>query len=36
MDFQISIDIDAPADTVWRVMADVERWPGRGRAPEQV
>jgi hypothetical protein len=27
MEFQISIDIDAPCDTVWTVMSDVERWP---------
>jgi hypothetical protein len=26
MDFQIAVDIAAPPDTVWAVMADVERW----------
>ena len=26
-DFQITVDIAAPADRVWAVMADVERWP---------
>ena len=26
MDFQISVDIAAPADVVWSVMSDVERW----------
>jgi hypothetical protein len=25
-DFQISIDVTAPADDVWPVIADVERW----------
>ena len=27
MEFQIGIDIDAPAAVVWSVMSDVERWP---------
>jgi hypothetical protein len=26
MDFQISVEIAAPADVVWSVMSDVERW----------
>jgi uncharacterized protein YndB with AHSA1/START domain len=26
MDFEISIDIDAPPDVVWSVMADAEHW----------
>jgi hypothetical protein len=26
VDFDISIDIAAPPDVVWRVMSDVERW----------
>jgi hypothetical protein len=26
LDFQISVDIAAPADVVWSVMSDVERW----------
>ena len=26
MDFQISVDIAAPADVVWSVMSDIERW----------
>jgi hypothetical protein len=26
VDFQISVDIAAPADVVWAVMSDVERW----------
>ena len=26
MDFDISVDIAAPPDEVWRVMSDVERW----------
>lgn len=26
MDFQISVDIAAPPDVVWSVMADAERW----------
>jgi uncharacterized membrane protein len=26
VDFQISVEIAAPADVVWRVMSDVERW----------
>src|SRR5262245_29667953 len=26
MDFRISVDIQAPAETVWTVMSDVERW----------
>jgi uncharacterized membrane protein len=25
--FNVSVEIPAPAATVWRVMADVERWP---------
>ena len=27
MRYERSIDIDAPADDVWRVIEDVERWP---------
>jgi len=27
MDIKRTIDIDATADTVWSIMADVERWP---------
>jgi uncharacterized membrane protein len=27
MHYEQSIDIDAPADVVWRVLTDVERWP---------
>ena len=27
LQFQITVDIDAPADRVWAVMRDVERWP---------
>jgi hypothetical protein len=27
MEFQITIDIDAPAAVVWSVMSDIERWP---------
>jgi uncharacterized membrane protein len=26
-DFQIEVEIDAPADATWAVMRDVERWP---------
>jgi hypothetical protein len=26
MDFQISVDIAAPPDVVWAIMADAERW----------
>ena len=26
MEYQVSIDIDAPADAVWPVMSDGERW----------
>jgi carbon monoxide dehydrogenase subunit G len=26
MDYQVSVDIAAPPDVVWSVMADVERW----------
>jgi hypothetical protein len=26
LDFSITIDIDAPPETVWAVMSDVERW----------
>jgi Polyketide cyclase / dehydrase and lipid transport len=26
VDFQISIDIDAPPETVWSVVTDIERW----------
>jgi len=26
MDFDISVDIDAPPDVVWSVMVDAERW----------
>jgi hypothetical protein len=26
VDFQISVDVAAPADVVWSVMSDVERW----------
>lgn len=25
--YQTTVDIDAPVDTVWRVLADVGRWP---------
>ena len=27
MEYQISVDIDAPPDIVWAVMSDGERWP---------
>lgn len=27
MDFNIAVDIEAPAERVWAIMADVERWP---------
>lgn len=27
MDFSVSVDIAAPADVVWNVISDVERWP---------
>jgi uncharacterized membrane protein len=27
MDLAVTISIEAPADSVWRVLADVERWP---------
>lgn len=27
MHFEISVDIDATAETVWNVLKDVERWP---------
>ncbi|URN00093.1 SRPBCC family protein [Actinomadura madurae] len=27
MHFEISVDIDAAPDTVWRILTDVERWP---------
>jgi uncharacterized membrane protein len=27
LDFRISVDINAPADRVWAVMRDIERWP---------
>ena len=27
MDYSVSIDIAAPANVVWSVMSDVERWP---------
>jgi uncharacterized protein YndB with AHSA1/START domain len=27
MDLQITTEIDAPGDKVWRILADVERWP---------
>ena len=27
MEFQIDVDIEAPADIVWDVMSDGERWP---------
>jgi uncharacterized membrane protein len=28
MDIVETVDIDAPADVVWSVIADVQRWPG--------
>lgn len=27
MDSEVALDIEAPADVVWRVLANVERWP---------
>ncbi|SPT63098.1 SRPBCC family protein [Actinomadura madurae] len=27
MHFEISVDIDAAPETVWRILTDVERWP---------
>src|SRR5579884_3082507 len=36
MDYEVSIDIDAPAELVWAEMSDVERWPESTRSISSV
>ena len=35
MEYQISVDIDAPSDVVWAVMSDGERWHGVDRVGDE-
>ncbi|GAA4369090.1 SRPBCC family protein [Actinomadura sp. NPDC048032] len=36
MHFETSVDIDAPPETVWNLLKDVERWPGMTASMDRV